>query len=71
MASHHRLGRGLQGYLILFDPHAFVFQSQVMGQQIAFAFGVPNDINGFHPSTDRSINPCCLLVVPFPALLLG
>ena len=27
-ASVHRLGRGLQGYLILFAPHAFVSQRQ-------------------------------------------
>src|SRR6201993_5617984 len=27
-ASIHRLGRGLPGYLILFDPHAFVPQRQ-------------------------------------------
>jgi hypothetical protein len=27
-ASKHRLGRGLPGYLILFDPHAFVPQCQ-------------------------------------------
>ena len=27
-ASHHRLRRGLPGYLILFDPHAFVPQRQ-------------------------------------------
>ena len=26
--SHHRLLRGLPGYLILFDPHAFVLQRQ-------------------------------------------
>ena len=26
--SHHRLQRGLPGYLILFDPHAFVHQRQ-------------------------------------------
>ena len=25
-AGHHRLRRGLPGYLILFDPHAFVHQ---------------------------------------------
>ena len=24
--SHHRLQRGLPGYLILFDPHAFVLE---------------------------------------------
>jgi hypothetical protein len=27
-----------------------------MRQLIAFAFGVPLDINGFHPSTQSSIN---------------
>ena len=29
MSSEHRLGRGLPGYLILFDPHAFVPQRQL------------------------------------------
>jgi hypothetical protein len=29
MSSNHRLGRGLPGYLILFDPHAFVPQRQL------------------------------------------
>ena len=28
MSSNHRLGRGLPGYLILFDPHAFVPERQ-------------------------------------------
>ncbi len=28
IASLHRLGRGLQGYLILFDPHAFAIDRQ-------------------------------------------
>ena len=28
MSNDHRLGRGLPGYLILFDPHAFVPQRQ-------------------------------------------
>ena len=27
--SHHRLQRGLPGYLILFDPHTFVPQRQL------------------------------------------
>ena len=27
--SHHRLLRGLPGYLILFDPHAFVHERQL------------------------------------------
>ena len=29
MSSNHRLRRGLPGYLILFDPHAFVPQRQL------------------------------------------
>jgi hypothetical protein len=28
IASVHSLGRGLQGYLILFDPHAFAIDRQ-------------------------------------------
>ena len=28
IANLHSLGRGLQGYLILFDPHAFVIDRQ-------------------------------------------
>ena len=33
-ASHHRLRRGLPGYLILFDPHAFVPQRQSRPRQM-------------------------------------
>ncbi len=33
-ASKHRLGRGLPGYLILFDPHAFVPQRQITAGQL-------------------------------------
>ena len=32
--SHHRLQRGLPGYLILFDPHAFVPQRQCRPGQL-------------------------------------
>ena len=32
--SHHRLQRGLPGYLILFDPHAFVPQRQCRTGQL-------------------------------------
>ena len=32
--SHHRLQRGLPGYLILFDPHAFVPQRQCRIRQV-------------------------------------
>ncbi len=31
--SIHRLGRGLPGYLILFDPHAFVHERQFRARQ--------------------------------------
>ena len=33
-ASHHRLRRGLPGYLILFDPHAFVPQRRLRPGQL-------------------------------------
>ena len=32
--SHHRLLRGLPGYLILFDPHAFVPERQSRPRQL-------------------------------------
>ena len=32
--SHHRLRRGLPGYLILFDPHAFVPQRRSRSRQM-------------------------------------
>ena len=34
MSSIHRLGRGLPGYLILFDPHAFVPQRQLQFSEL-------------------------------------
>ncbi len=34
-ASYHRLRRGLPGYLILFDPHAFVPQRQYSAGELA------------------------------------
>ena len=33
-SSDHRLRRGLPGYLILFAPHAFVFQRQVWTKEL-------------------------------------
>ena len=33
-ASKHRLQRGLPGYLILFDPHAFVPQRQLQSSKL-------------------------------------
>src|SRR6185436_7879496 len=46
--NHHRLQRGLLGYLIPFAPHAFVLAVSGGTQKLAFAIGVPNDINAFH-----------------------
>ena len=40
-----------------------------MRQLIAFAFGVPHDINGFHPYTVRSFSLSHTLVLPFPRQL--
>src|SRR3989344_6324779 len=34
MSSIHRLGRGLQGYLIPFAPHAFVHERQVCSSEL-------------------------------------
>ena len=34
MSSIHSLGRGLPGYLILFDPHAFVPQRQLQFSEL-------------------------------------
>ena len=33
-ASHHRLRRGLPGYLILFDPHAFAPQRRSRAREV-------------------------------------
>ena len=70
-ASDHRLGRGLPGYLIPFDTHAFVLQCQNKRQLAAFAFGIPHDINGFQPYTMSSANLSLSLVLPFRSLLPG
>ena len=53
--SAHRLRRGLPGYLILFAPHAFAPQRQLMAQKTAFAIGVLPDICAFHRYTGNSI----------------
>ena len=70
-ASDHRLGRGLPGYLIPFDTHAFVLERQNKRQLAAFAFGIPHDINGFHPYTMSSANLSLSLVLPFRLHLPG
>ncbi len=46
--SNHRLQRGLPGYLILFDPHAFVPQRQLLSSELPSLFGVPPHIYAFH-----------------------
>ena len=54
MPNIHRLQRGLLGYLIPFAPHALVLAVSGGTQKLAFAIGVPNDINAFHCYTVRS-----------------
>ena len=55
--SAHRLRPGLPGYLIPFAPLAFVPQRQKRSSSVAFATGVPSDINAFHRSTGSSARP--------------
>ena len=54
ITSIHRLPRGLPGYLILFDTHAFVPQRQWGCSDAAFAIGVLRDIYAFHRYTTHS-----------------
>ena len=42
-----------------------------MRQSVAFAFGVPHDINGFHPYTMSSTDLSHPLVLPFPPQFFG
>ena len=48
--STHRLRRGLPGYLILLDPHAFAHQRQLQTRKSLFATGVPPYLCAFHRS---------------------
>ncbi len=52
--SIHRLLRGLPGYLILFDTHAFEPQRQSRVGYAAFAIGVLRHIYAFHRYTTHS-----------------
>ena len=54
IASHHRLGRGIQGYLILFYAHAFVFQRQKCTSELPSLLVFPMI------STDFTPTPCVL-----------
>src|SRR5262249_14600142 len=53
----HRLGLGLPRYLIPFAPLAFAHSASEEVQHVAFATGVPSDINAFHRSTGSSTCP--------------
>ena len=48
---------GLPGYLIPFATLAFASQRQKTSQDLAFATGVPSDLNAFHRSTGSSRSP--------------
>jgi len=49
----------------------FRFRASEMRQSAAFAFGVPHDINGFHPYTMSSTDLSHPLAVPFLSHLPG
>ncbi len=65
MSSIHRLQRGLLGYLIPFATHALVLAVSGGTQKLAYAIGVPNDINAFHYYTVRSSFLFAPLVLQF------
>ena len=62
MSSNHRLGRGLPGYLILFDPHAFVPQRQ------SLLSGLPTQsvfrVISMHFTATQSIPPTSSVLKP-------
>jgi len=58
MSSIHRLGRGLQGYLILFAPHAFVPQRQNRSSKL------PSPLVFLPISTDITPTPAIPLASP-------
>ena len=64
--SIHRLRRGLPGYLILFAPHAFEPQRQLLSSKAAFATGVPPNIYAFNRYTRNSAYLSSTLVKQFP-----
>ncbi len=70
--STHRLRRGLPGYLILFDPHAF--GRRVDGdpdRKVAFATGVPPYLCAFHRYTWNSAFPLLHSKFSVPMTLHG
>ena len=68
--SHHRLLRGLPGYLILFDPHAFVPQRQsplrempsqsvfwVISMHFTATLPIPPTAGAFKTASSRGSSP--------------
>ena len=71
LSSTHRLGLGLPGYLIPFAPLAFAHSASEEIQQVAFATGVPSNINAFHRSTGSSSCPYLPPADPYPRHVSG
>ena len=55
--SIHRLGRRILGYLIPFSPYRFRPSVSVKARKVAFATGIPTEINRFYPYTGNSTFP--------------
>jgi hypothetical protein len=60
IASIHRLQRGLQGYLILFAPHAFVPQCQGRPSDLPSLLVFPTISTDFTPTPSVPITPNAL-----------
>ena len=60
IASNHRLQRGLQGYLILFAPHAFVPQCQGRPSELPSLLVFPTISTDFTPTPSVPFTPNAL-----------
>ena len=70
-AREHRLGQWTTGVSNPIRYPRFRVSASGVRQSVAFAFGVPHDINGFHPYTMSSTDLSHPLVLPFLLHLLG
>ena len=65
IASIHRLQRGLQGYLILFAPHAFVSQCQGRPSKLPSLLVFPTISTDFTPTPSVPFAPNALLATQY------
>ncbi len=71
ISSIHRLQRGLQGYLILFAPHAFVFQCQGRPSKLPSLLVFPMISTDFTPTPSVPFASNALLVWQYSKQLKG